>query len=359
MRRSVEEPVAPALSPAARARLRKLEGALGPRAERVARRLERRLRGRRYQQAERQALMALMPVAAVGPLGEFFARARVAAAALAESRVTPAEVLELARECDRMVEEAVAGAFRPAREQLLLGIAMVVNGAYYEAREAQARALVEQVKELAARARRAEEEERRRIGRELHDEAAQELLLLRLKLELLEKAVPPGLKAEAGEVRRLAERIIVELRRLIAALGPEVLERIGIGAALRQLGVRFRKQSPAALQMRIEAPPGRLPREVEEVIYRVAQEGLQNVAKHSGAQQVKISLRVADMVIRLRIQDDGSGFDEGAASVKAGSYGLAGMKERAALVGGKLEVRTRPGAGTVLLLTLDRRTAGT
>src|SRR5207253_9129944 len=103
----------------------------------------------------------------------------------------------------------------------------------------------------AAGARHAEEEERRRIGRELHDEAAQSLLLLRLQLEMMQRDAPPGLHPRLSQSRTIAERTIEELRRTIAALSPAQLERLGLDRALRQLAVRHGKVHPAEVGVRI------------------------------------------------------------------------------------------------------------
>jgi signal transduction histidine kinase len=210
---------------------------------------------------------------------------------------------------------------------------------------------------LEAQARHAEEEERRRIGRELHDEAGQSLLALRLRLELLEREAPDLLRPRLAEARGITERTVCELRRIVAALSPSVLERLGLPAALRHLAERFRKMHAAQLRLRISVPSGGLTRLVEEVIYRIAQECLQNVAKHSQATHVNLSLVAADSRIRLRVSDNGAGFSAETAGRKAMSFGLAGMKERAALLGGTLAVRSAPGKGATVTLQLPGASA--
>jgi signal transduction histidine kinase len=210
----------------------------------------------------------------------------------------------------------------------------------------------EQVRALAGHLMQAEEEERRRISRELHDEAGQSLLFLRLQLELLEKAAPPELQAWLGDARGVAEGIIVEIRRLIAALSPSVLEQLGLAAAVRQLSVRFRKLYALKLQLRLEPPKVRLPLQAEATLYRVVQECYQNIAKHSRASRVNVSLTSTDRSLELSIEDDGVGFDVDAAAEQRQSFGLKGMRERIALLGGRLEIRSRPGHGTAVVVQL-------
>jgi signal transduction histidine kinase len=212
--------------------------------------------------------------------------------------------------------------------------------------------LEEQVRSLEAAGRRAEEEERRRIGRELHDEAGQCLLLLRLQLELMERRAPADLVPSLREARGIAEKTVEELRRIVAALSPEVLERLGLEAALRQLAGRFRKVHPASLRLRIGKLAAPLPPPLEQAIYRVAQECFQNIAKHSQASAVNLLLQSADQIIRLSVSDNGAGFCAERAWNKTMSFGLSGMRERATTLGGTLTVHSAPGKGARIVLSL-------
>lgn len=216
--------------------------------------------------------------------------------------------------------------------------------------------LAAEVRRLEAERRRVEEEERRRIGRELHDEAGQSLLFLRLQLEMMEREAPPEWKARLSEAREITAATITELRRIIAALSPAVLERLGLERALHQLAARFRKAERAGLRMSVGRCQG-MPPDTQEVIYRVAQEALQNVAKHAHARRVNLRLKTADEWIRLSVSDDGAGFCAETANGKPMSFGLAGMRERAALMGGKLALRSAPGKGTLVILQLPRDSA--
>jgi signal transduction histidine kinase len=212
--------------------------------------------------------------------------------------------------------------------------------------------LEDENRRLLAMAQRAEEDERRRIGRELHDEAGQCLLLLLLQLEMIQRDAPAGLRKRLAESRAVADSAVIEIRRIVAALSPSALERLGLRAALRHLAARFHKMGAARLQMHIALAGKPLSQALEEVVYRVAQESLLNVAKHSGAKFVKLSLRATDTCIRLTVSDDGAGFRDEAVVHKLASFGLAGMRERAKLLGGTLAVQSVVGKGVTVRLEL-------
>lgn len=205
-----------------------------------------------------------------------------------------------------------------------------------------------QIRQLAERMMHVEEAERRRISRELHDQTGQDLLWIRLQMEMLERELAEDHphRSRIGKLRDMTERTIVEIRRLIAALSPAVLESLGLGAAIRQLAAKFSQHSGIAIQLRI----GRLvelPRGLEMVVYRLAQECLNNAAKHSKAANVNLSLQTADGKLVLGIEDDGVGFSVGDALVKPGSFGLAGIRERVALMGGCCEFSSQPAGSAV------------
>jgi signal transduction histidine kinase len=239
----------------------------------------------------------------------------------------------------------------PRERELLLAASERCSQAFERARliEDLARR-EEQIRRLAGHMIEVEESERSRISRELHDEAGQSLLCMRLQLEMLEQGLPADAgpaRARLAEIRTLAEDTIVEIRRLIAALSPSILDRMGLAAALRQLGARFRQVYPCRLRL---ALPRRiaLPRQVEIVVYRLTQEILNNIAKYSGASTVNISLKLADGMLRMHVEDDGVGFDYQSASARRECFGLAGIRERVALLGGSVRfnsvVRNQPPA---------------
>lgn len=203
----------------------------------------------------------------------------------------------------------------------------------------------EESRRLAATLTEIAERERRRISQELHDEAGQSMLVIRLMLETIEREAPPVLRDRVREAREATERTVVEIRRILSALSPEVLEKLGLSAAIRQLGTRLRWAYPARLRTDIGDLP-RLPAKLELVVYRLAQECLNNAAKHAQAKNVKVSLHNADGVIKLGVSDDGLGFDVGQTAGRNGSYGIGGMRDRVALLGGRMEIDSRPGRGT-------------
>ena len=200
----------------------------------------------------------------------------------------------------------------------------------------------EQVRRLAGHMVEVEESERRRISRELHDEAGQSLLCVRLQLEMAEQDLPDGvdsIRERLVEARDLTEHSIIEIRRLIAALSPAILEQMGLAAALRQLVGRFRNIHPAAFHLRL---PRRLDlsKKVEIIVYRIVQECLNNISKYSSASRVNLSVDSADEVLSMHIEDNGIGFDVEAAFARRDCYGLSGLRERVALLGGVLEVQS-------------------
>jgi len=193
-----------------------------------------------------------------------------------------------------------------------------------------------------------EEIERRRISRELHDEAGQSLLCIRLQMELLEQSIPAEHAVWIGklrEARDLTERTILEMRRLIAALSPAVLEQLGLGAAMRQLVNRFRRLNPIRVKLLL-GRLGRLPQHTEIIVYRLVQECCNNIAKHSAANSVNISVSSADGWVRLAVEDNGVGFRVEEALARKDSFGLSGMRERVALLGGRFEIRSYPKNGS-------------
>jgi signal transduction histidine kinase len=216
----------------------------------------------------------------------------------------------------------------------------------------------EQVRGLAEHMLHVEEIERRRISRELHDEAGQSLLCIRLQMELIEQALPDDAnetRDKLREAREMTERTILEMRRLISALSPAVLEQLGLGAALRQLVNRFQRLHSACRVKLQLAKMGSLPQQLETISYRLVQECFNNIGKHAGATLVNVWLVSADGVLKLIVEDNGVGFIVEEALAKRESFGLSGMRERVALLGGRFQVESRmesPKRGTKISIEL-------
>jgi PAS domain S-box-containing protein len=198
----------------------------------------------------------------------------------------------------------------------------------------------------------ASSQERAHLARELHDSVTQALFSMTLitrSTELLVDRDPAAAKERLGGLRDLQREALAEMRALIFELRPGNLENDGLLQALRT--------HAAALQGRIGLPivvtsdvTDRLPLEIEEVLYRIAQEALHNVVKHAGARQVELTVQRRGGAVVLRVRDDGKGFDQ--AAVPDGHLGLAGMRARADKIGAAFAVESRPGEGTTIEVTV-------
>jgi signal transduction histidine kinase len=206
--------------------------------------------------------------------------------------------------------------------------------------------------ELTTRVLQAQEEERKRIARELHDETAQSLSTLLITLDLLESVVPQdndGLRAGFERIRGLAKRTLDETRALSHALRPTILDDFGLVAALRWFADEFRQTFGTPVEVRIDtAPDARLAPELELGLFRIAQEALTNSGKYAQADSTRLQLSFPDGTAQLVVKDNGRGFDPDrlAGPTRQGGLGLYGMRERAALLGATLEIDSAPGQGT-------------
>jgi signal transduction histidine kinase len=204
--------------------------------------------------------------------------------------------------------------------------------------------LRDQAAELAAN------QERASLARELHDSVTQALFSMGLtlrSLELLLEADPQAAAAKLTELRDLQKDALAEMRTLIFELRPKSLEEDGLEQALRTHAASV--QGRSGLSVTVEADlglPERLPIEVEEALYRIAQEALHNVVKHASAASVRILLARVGGEVRLSVADDGIGFDP--ADIPRGHIGIVGMRQRAERIGAQFDVTTRRGAGTVV-----------
>lgn len=193
-------------------------------------------------------------------------------------------------------------------------------------------------RESGQRALRAQEAERLRVARGLHDEVGQVLTGVLLQLDSLRNADAPTREREIGETKRSVRQALEEVRRIARELRPEMLEHLGLVSALTELSRRFADQSGIRVERHFadELPP--LSDEAEIAVYRVAQESLTNVARHADARRVEVTLQPGVDSVVLRIADDGRGLPAAATSSN-GHSGLRGMRERAILVGGALAIK--------------------
>jgi len=196
------------------------------------------------------------------------------------------------------------------------------------------------------RAIAAQEEERKRVARELHDEIGQALTALVIELDGLARAGGASATEVAG-ARERARGTLEHVRAIAQQMRPDVLDDLGLGPSLVALGTRLGQWTGTPVENDVADDLPDLPDEAELVVYRVAQEGITNALRHSGCSRIDLRLAPAggDGVL-LEVTDDGSGMTGGS------GYGIRGMSERALLVGGHLEIESSPGAGTCVRLLL-------
>ena len=194
----------------------------------------------------------------------------------------------------------------------------------------------------------AQELERARLARELHDETGQALASILLGLKPLERTVESEeARAALESVRELVISTLQDVRRLAVELRPSALDDFGLVPAVERLTDTFREQSGLTVDLETQLGEERLPSEAETTLYRVIQEALTNIVKHSAASRVSILLRRKNGAVVAVVEDDGNGFDP--TGTRPDALGLAGMSERLSLAGGRLQVESSPGAGTTVV----------
>jgi two-component system, NarL family, sensor histidine kinase DevS len=200
----------------------------------------------------------------------------------------------------------------------------------------------------------AQELERKRLARELHDETGQALTSILLGLKPLEQsAASDADRAALSSLRELVVSTLQDVRRLAVELRPSALDDFGLATAVERLAETFREQTGVQVDLEARLGDGRLPSEVETALYRIVQEALTNVVKHAGATRVSILLTHRDTSVAAVIEDDGGGFDPTA--VGDDVLGLAGMRERVGLVGGRLRIEAVEGTGTTIVAEVPVR----
>jgi len=210
----------------------------------------------------------------------------------------------------------------------------------------------ERLQALSRRLVGAQEAERSRVARELHDEAGQALASLMVNLHLLEQEAqrPEKVTSLAAELKRTTDNVLENLHRLAVDLRPASLDHLGLEAALRQYIEAFSRQHNLSVEFEaVKLNNGRLPSEVETALYRVVQEALTNVARHAQATRADVILEGRGDRLILIVEDNGVGFDTNAA-IPEGHLGLIGIKERAEMLNGKLVVESEVGQGTTMVV---------
>jgi two-component system sensor histidine kinase UhpB len=197
---------------------------------------------------------------------------------------------------------------------------------------------------------RTQETERARLARDLHDEANQALTGVLLRLEATAQDAPHELREELRETKRLATQAMEELLRLARELRPAALDDHGLEAALRTHVDRFSQSSGIPVSLAVADGLAELDEDQQTVVYRVVQESLSNVMRHSGATRAAVKIERDRGCPLVRIEDDGRGF----ARLGAGGHGLTGMRERARLAGGRVDVHSAHGQGTIVELRLSQ-----
>jgi two-component system sensor histidine kinase UhpB len=203
-----------------------------------------------------------------------------------------------------------------------------------------------------------QEEERRRLARELHDDTAQSLIALRQQVEMAQKQLdsdPGAAAARLASVRAMLAETLEDVRRFSRDLRPIYLEDLGFIPALEMLAREAGQGGAPAMHFSVTGAVRRLPPDLELAAYRIVQEAMNNVVQHAGAQEARVEVNFGDESLVLAVRDDGRGFDAPARPdtlARQGHFGLMGIQERALLYGGQLAIHSAPGEGTELTVRL-------
>ena len=253
--------------------------------------------------------------------------------------------------------EIVEASFRDASTTVILAVLRDVTerkSAEQELHESR-----EQLRQLSAALQRVREEEKARIARELHDELGQALTGLKMDLEEIVAVLPPE---QVDAIRRtqamrgLLDRTVRSVRRIATELRPLMLDDLGLVSTIEWLAHDFSERTGVNIALELPGHDLELEADLATALFRVLQESLTNIARHAAASRVAVKLARSDSEIRLRVEDDGNGIDP--ARVGTGrTFGLIGMRERAAMLGGELIVDSKPGAGTSITMIVPDKVA--
>lgn len=291
------------------------------------------------------------------PLAAMFAVCGLALSAVLNAIVLRAAFAPLLRlqEVARQVGEgdfSVRAAPSPLADAEVTQLAETLNVILDEVQHYQ-----EQMRALSGSVITAQEEERQRIARELHDDTGQVLTLLLIRLKLLESQAPnDALRAQIDELRGLVSGAIDQVRQLALALRPPAIDQLGLASALRSLIATYTANTRISVKLEIGREQIPLSPERTIAVYRVAQEALTNIAKHAHARNVVMTVATTGGELVLTTRDDGAGFDlselshRRAQTTSGPGVGLFGMEERARLAGGALRISSAPGRGTSVTL---------
>lgn len=207
----------------------------------------------------------------------------------------------------------------------------------------------------------AQENERKRISRELHDEIGQALTAIKFNLDMIDKDLPQTssvIRGRLGEAKSLSNQTLTAMRQLSMDLRPTMLDDLGLIPTLRWYIQNFSNRLNTYSDFQAIGLEGKLPPQIETALYRIIQEALNNIAKHAEADRIEISLEQRDSTITASVLDNGRGFDLGRVlhpeSPERG-FGIIGMQERVSLLGGKIDIRSRPGFGTHIHIEVPYR----
>jgi len=206
----------------------------------------------------------------------------------------------------------------------------------------------DELRHLGSRLIKAQEEERSRVGRDLHDDLSQRMAIFSMELEQLQRSIPGDREDLTSGVTSLVTRVqelASDIHRLAYQLHPFKLDALGLGAALKSLCEEISDHRDLKIKFQQKGFPAVVPSDISLCIFRIAQEALHNIVKHSGAREAKLVLTKTPDAIRFRVLDRGSGFDIEAAKIKK-RLGLLSMRERLRLVGGEISIRSRRSVGT-------------